>query len=292
MAGLHDALALESVRIETETFQAKLKSRGALDVVRSVRISAALAPAGAPPPKRGKRIHFVRHGQGFHNLLADLYREMGKKFDSESGEGGADNPYCHPAVVDPPLTAIGRQQAAAAQGVAQAAAVELVVVSPLQRATQTALIAFQHLVEGSSTTVPFVAHEGCREISGVHVCDRRRSVSELQKDFPMIDYAAAGVPDEDSYWHASEREKLVDLAARGYDFLLWVRDRPEKEIAVASHFAWLMTLFNAVLRCNEKHLSYGFQTGEVRSMDVVFEEEEPDASCEKSEEPPAKRLRN
>ena len=90
-----------------------------------------------------KLVHWIRHGQGFHNLMADFHREHGI-------EG---SPYKHPALHDPPLTALGREQAAALCTHAKMLAPTLVVVSPLARATKTALIAFDHLVGA----VPFVA---------------------------------------------------------------------------------------------------------------------------------------
>ena len=90
-----------------------------------------------------------------------------------------------------PLTYIGRQQAAALQPVTKGLNVELIVVSPLVRATQTALGAFAHAIvdDGRATTIPFVAHEGCREPGGVHTCDQRWKLSELKREFPLIDYA-------------------------------------------------------------------------------------------------------
>lgn len=39
------------------------------------------------------------------------------------------------------------------------------------------------------TSVPFVAHEGAREPGGVHTCDKRSRLSDLKREFPMIDYS-------------------------------------------------------------------------------------------------------
>ena len=34
---------------------------------------------------KSKNVHFTRHGQGFHNMLADRYREEGKTWDQVRG---------------------------------------------------------------------------------------------------------------------------------------------------------------------------------------------------------------
>ena len=117
-----------------------------------------------------KLVHWIRHGQGFHNLLSDLYKEHGIQ----------GKPYLRPELHDPPLTAVGREQAVALRSTTQSLSPSLVVVSPLARATKTALLAFDHLVG----RVPFLAHESCREISGVNACDGRRSVTEARRDGP------------------------------------------------------------------------------------------------------------
>ena len=111
------------------------------------------------------------------DLLGDLYRQNGIEFSSTGTDLSDNNPYRRPEIVDPPLTSIGRDQARALQPVristsdtrAQHNAtahkaytfislrcmsqqtkdlgVELVVVSPMVRATQTAIGAFAHLID-------------------------------------------------------------------------------------------------------------------------------------------------
>jgi len=276
-SALHDARSLESLRAETKLFRERLSSAGVMGAKRPLRISASLSIKAdgelRPLSAGGKRVHFVRHGQGFHNLLSDMYREMGKTFDAQSGAGGSQNPYCRPEVLDSPLTEIGRQQARALRPAVQGLAPGLVVTSTLTRATQTALIAFAHLTEdGTKTKVPFLAHDGCHEIGGVHTCDRRRCLAELRREFPQVDYSWTDLPEEDPFWSESEREPLARLAERGYQFMRWLRDRPEDEVVVVAHFAWLLALLNAVVECGDAELSSAFQTGELRSLVLHFEE--------------------
>ena len=106
---------------------------------------------------------------------------------------------------------------------------ELIVTSPLSRATQTAVIGFRDLISAgalldnfivgqvasiedsckltfgfpsqlcfSSSGVPIVAHEDCRERFGAHFCDYRRPVDDLMYDFPQVSYEFLDVV-EDPY---------------------------------------------------------------------------------------------
>ena len=77
-------------------------------------------------------------GQGFHNLLGDLYRDFGRTVDS-TGQDTDDNPYTRPEIEDSPLTAVGRAQARGLRATVRAlGGIELVVASPLRRAIETA----------------------------------------------------------------------------------------------------------------------------------------------------------
>jgi len=278
-AGLRAQLAEQERLPDEGDIRAELAKHGLLEIQRPVRISAAPAcdPHGgncsAGNAGEDFVVHFVRHGQGYHNLIADLYREAGREWNSLTAEG--DNPYKRPEVVDPPLTELGRSQARSLQRSVDNLEVQLVVLSPLTRTTQTALLAFEHLIANASTSakVPFVAHDGCHEIGGVHTCDRRRSLSELRRDFPAVDYQTASVREDDPLWSASHRETLPEVAARGYDFLLWLRQRRERNIAVVSHSTFLRTLFNAVLHCESPSLQDRLETGEMRSVRLTFSSE-------------------
>lgn len=224
-----------------------------------------------------KIVHFVRHGQAFHNFLADTYTVNGlkwKQFDSNS----IDNPYNKPELLDAPLTEKGRIQAASLQSTVDSlqGTPQLVVSSPLCRALATCSIAFQSLLPSSSnkrnhdwTNIPWLCHELVREEHGAHICDRRRSVSDQRRDFPMFDFSLVE-HDEDTFFDANIRESKKEVAERGYKFLEWLRSRQENHVGVVSHSGWLMTLFNGVVEC-DKSLKTWFQNGEMRSVLLVFE---------------------
>eukprot|EP01047_Picozoa_sp_COSAG01_P079269 COSAG01_NODE_14968_length_1390_cov_2.336174_2_plen_221_part_00 len=172
---LHDAAALASAQREGADHLAHLQALGVMGTERPVKITCSSLDADVPAGAETKVVHLIRHGQGFHNLLADIYRTHGVSFDSSGMDTTENNPYRRPELVDPPLTAIGRRQASALAPRTRSLAPELVVVSPMVRATQTALRALPHLAArlGQPGAVPFVAHGDAREPGGVHTCDKR-----------------------------------------------------------------------------------------------------------------------
>jgi broad specificity phosphatase PhoE len=229
-------------------------------LIRAYALADPLAPLTSAACKI---VHFVRHGQGFHNLLADLANERNIHFTPFTNQ--PENPYVNAAVLDAPLTELGRQQAEGLrERISQLPAQpQLIVSSPLCRALQTASLAFLHV------QVPFVAHELVREEMGVHVCDQRRSVARHQVDFPHVDFDLIQ-NNEDVLFQHDTRERRHDVGDRAYQFLEWLHKRPEQHVAVTSHSAWLLTLFHGVVECMDESLKQWFETGEMRSVKLVF----------------------
>ena len=232
-----------------------------------------------------KIVHFVRHGQGFHNLLADIYSAQGKEWTQFKQE--ENNPYVRTELLDAPLTDKGRKQAQALQsqtesfgtqsesnsGESEIDVLQLVVLSTNCRALQTGVIAFQSYVD----KVPFIAHEMAREEIGVHLCDQRRQISSHKIDFPMVNFDLIE-SDEDVLFTHDKRESKVEIGERIYSFLEWLETRTERHIGVTSHSGWLSTMFNGVIDCDEK-LKGWFHTGEMRSVKLVFTRNKP-STCQ------------
>lgn len=219
-----------------------------------------------------KTVHFVRHGQGFHNLMADVAREQGQTWTSNVKS--SENPYTRPELVDAPLTGTGRLQALLLQNRVDQLphAPELVVLSPLCRALQTGVLVFESLLPtepGTAGKAPFVAHEMVREEHGVHCCDQRRSVSQQSREFPYVDFSFLE-SDHDALFSDNVRETKGQIGERVYRFMEWLSERPERHVAVTSHSAWLLTVFNGVCHCEEKSLKEWFSTGEMRSVVLEF----------------------
>lgn len=264
---LYSASAMATAKIEGEQHYAELKAQQVLDIRRAVIIRAH-SPDGTPLKKGQKVLHLIRHGQGFHNLLGDLYRDFGKTVDSTGSDDGVGNPYARPEIMDSPLTQIGREQAKGLRiQTKMLEGIELVVVSPLQRAAQTAALGMPHL----KRRVPWIGHPMVQETSGRNVCDRRRDKVEIKDDFPWVNWDLV-TSEQDTAFDYDKRESARSVSDRGYNFLLWLRERPEEEIVVATHSAWLFTLLNTVIKTNHPDLATWFLTGELRTIIIEYED--------------------
>lgn len=220
------------------------------------------------PPEDCKVIHFQRHGQGYHNLLYVVLKDNGIEIKDIYQP---DSPFLRPEIVDSPLTEKGRAQCALQrQELACKLNPELLIVSPLHRAIQTAQITFQDF------RIPFVAHEACREELGLLTCNQRRPLSETIKEFPDIDFSLLDQTEEDHLWNPTQRECPREKSKRIYHFLVdFVRKQPQREIAIVGHSAWLFNMCNSVVDCgNDEELASWFNTAEIRSMKVTWEDEQ------------------
>jgi broad specificity phosphatase PhoE len=224
----------------------------------------AMDDANAPTGPNVKTVHFVRHGQGFHNLMADLANASGRTWKQFTNT--PENPYIMPEILDAPLTEKGRQQALILKPVVQDfdEQPDLIVFSPNCRALQTGVLVFEHLLG----KVPFLAHEMVREENGVHSCDKRRPKSRQEKEFPMIDFSLIET-EEDAMFKEDRRETKMEVGARIYKFMEWLSARDEKTVGVSSHSGWLLAVFNGICECDEA-LQGWFHTGEMRSVKLEF----------------------
>lgn len=197
---------------------------------------------GRRPPV--KTVYLVRHGESTHNAHS-LQR---------LGAGLNDSRY-----LDAPLTELGIQQARNLTPEIPGLQPELVVTSPLTRATQTCLYAIESLPRPTQ----LVVHPLCIERLA-YACDIGSPVGELQQRFPMLDYGRVR-PKECWWWkpHGVTRWGQMDslkllwrhepgaykdvepadtLKKRVDDFRMWLLERPEKKIVVFAHGVFLTTL--------------------------------------------------
>jgi broad specificity phosphatase PhoE len=222
--------------------------------------------------ENSKIIHFQRHGQGYHNLIYKVLQDNGVEIEDIYSKDSVTNPFVRPEIVDSPLTELGRAQCAKQrQKLSKAINPELLIISPLHRALQTAQITFQDFRDA----VPFVAHEACREELGLLTCNRRRPLSETKREFPSIDFSLLHPMEEDHLWDPNQREDPKSKSQRIYKFLVdFVRHQPQKEIAIVGHSAWLFTMCNSVVDCgDDEDLSSWFGTSEIRSVKMTWEDE-------------------
>lgn len=283
-SSLWSDVAVTAAKQFTITQRQKLKELGALGVERPVRIvgepitancglgdcaigSEEDASSTASSSPDTKVIHFQRHGQGYHNLICDMWRELDRPIDFDSSDPNL-NPVVRPEFLDPPLTALGMQQCRSQRDLCNGLSPELVIVSPMLRCIQTAKLSFRDYARSA----PWVSHEGCREELGLLMGNKRRAITEIREDYPEIDFSSI-VHDADELWDAygDRRETLLEKSERIYEFLTeYVRERPEREIAIVCHSAYLFTLLNAVMDIEKEELRSWFLTSEVRSLQMTF----------------------
>lgn len=193
--------------------------------------------AKGPAPTEGaaKLVHFVRHAQGHHNVSqAPIYQRP------------------HDAY----LTQQGVEQCAALQAATCELRPELVVASPLTRTVQTATLCFDP--QRAASGAPLLALEAVRETVNF-LCDGRRPISTIRAEFDHVDFAHC-TADEDAVWakyearHGSataytghrESADLPAVAARWQSAASWLAARPEREIVLVSHCAFLQAIFGTI----------------------------------------------
>ena len=120
-----------------------------------------------------------------------------------------------------------------------------VMVSPLTRCIQTAVLSFEFLVgndkdhnrsvAGIVSSPVFVACEELRETVN-YKCDQRRTLSEISHEYPLIDFSHCAAKDEDALWFAyrqreqqqphgvrcMESAELYRVAERGRTAFQWM----------------------------------------------------------------------
>lgn len=195
-----------------------------------------------------KIIHFVRHAEGEHNVA------------------GREDPlkgYLRPELEDAVLTKDGIDQCKQLHSLTQdkLQSVELLVVSPMNRTIQTAMHSFPQLVN----KLPWIAVENVREQTGLHPCDRRKPISVHKTTYNHVNFDHIASNEDPIYSKYILREPDNDVAARGREFIKWLKQRPEKEIIVVTHSAYLRHLFNKVLDIESESDRAHYQNCEMRT---------------------------
>mmetsp|Transcript_18787 Transcript_18787/g.28150 ORF Transcript_18787/g.28150 Transcript_18787/m.28150 type:complete len:238 (+) Transcript_18787:391-1104(+) len=193
-----------------------------------------------------KVVHFVRHGQGEHNVRNKLASKV-------VNCGNMD-------IFDARLTSQGEAEAAALQGITKSLSPDVIFVSPLRRTLQTATLGFKYV------SAPMIAVESLREVYGC-TAERRRPISISSSEFPRVDFS--GVEDSDPYGTAL-LETPSHLVERELDFLEFLKTREEKNIGVVTHSLWLLSLFRDSLDCDDEEIKRFFKTAELKSVVIEF----------------------
>lgn len=170
-----------------------------------------------------KVVYFIRHGQAQHNEAFEIELLSPEK----ALEAYATRYF------DSRLTVRGMEEARALHDTVKKLAPmpEVFLSSPLSRTLQTAAVA-----TGALEELPLVALEELRERHGRWPCEHRRTVPELQADFPIVDFQS--VSQNDELWKdARESGKAASLRAKA--FIAHLLRREEKCLAVVSHSGFM-----------------------------------------------------
>ncbi len=117
---------------------------------------------------------------------------------------------------------------------------DLVVVSPLTRAIQTALIAFEGF------DIPMICHPGLKEKGNKLPENIRREKRELIRDEKLNQHEAFADIDfslvlEEKVWSTSKKSKRVNFV---HDSLIeWLKRRKEERILLVTHYKVIKDLF-------------------------------------------------
>lgn len=186
-----------------------------------------------------KSLHFIRHAQGYHNVN-QRYRDL-ENLDARLTDHGVQQ--CR-----------WLSEELKASGLLQDASDILVVTSPLTRCLQTTIYALDSILEDKKP--PIVAVESLRETVNYN-CDRRRNISDVSKEFPMVDFGNIE-SDSDPIWDHYERRlgddttytlhresaELHMVATRGRRFFQWLARQPQSHVIVCTHSAFLRCIKN------------------------------------------------
>ena len=155
-------------------------------------------------------VHFVRHAQGLHNTAAKYY-----------------------STLDPKLTDVGLQQCRhLRETFAYPDKVQLVVASPLTRTLDTALNAFEPVIERLNK--PVIAIPELQE-TGSTACDTGSDLKKLKRayaDKPVdLDLLDSNWNSKRGKWGMADR-KIEERARVARN---WLKARPEEHIVAVAH---------------------------------------------------------
>ena len=212
-----------------------------LTFIRRLRYGKGGQPfklVGAMPARRAgfKRVLFIRHGQGAHNLS---FRNFG--------------------IVDPHLTTVGEGQVAALHAEMEPLIdeLELVAVSPITRALQTATGGL------AGTKAKWAITPLLREWL-VTPCDTGRPKAELLRVFPQL-AQWEGIEDLPQVWWSRGTE--YGLFGRIEQLEAWISARPEQTIAVVGHGGLFGRMLGFHLHnCGHQWVEWDAQSGAASDM--------------------------
>jgi len=192
-----------------------------------------------------KVLFLGRHGEGYHNVAITKYgkKAWDEKWSLIDGDGELTwGP-------DPRLTPIGEEQAHSAHAAWErelrngAPVPQRFYCSPLTRAIHTLELTFENILP--THMKPFIL-ENCREMVGEHTCDKRKTRSEIEAEFPNVVFED-GFEEDDVLW-TPERESDESVEKRAKLILdrIFQYDHENTYISVTAHSGWIDGVLRAM----------------------------------------------
>lgn len=193
-----------------------------------------------------KLFYYIRHGQGDHNVKE---AEVGTS-DWEGHWARLDGDDKR-TWVDANLTEKGEQQALAISTLLKSSGAQSGLpvpsrhyTSPLARCLETTRLAFSE--HKGAEGVKAIVKENLRERMGVHTCDKRRSRTWIQENYPSYQIED-GFAEHDELWKSDVRESLDEHAVRIKKVLQDIFDNDEEVIiSLTSHSGSIRALYAAI----------------------------------------------
>lgn len=167
-----------------------------------------------------KTVFFIRHGYALHN---DLFWSIGKKAYSDY----VDTPLLHRGYLEADDCRENYKK--------MLEDVELILVSPLSRTLQTAVTIFG---KPSFFRTKLRALDCLMEYpqGGPELCNKRKEKSILERNYPTVEFTY--VKDGPVEWETN-KETIEQLEDRIEEMIRFIKNRPERKIAVVSHSSFL-----------------------------------------------------
>jgi hypothetical protein len=134
---------------------------------------------------------------------------------------------------------------------------DLIVVSPLRRAIQAAIISFPtYTAPLSLSNTPWVCHPLCMEQANGNKSGFVSSSNELKQTFPGVDFTLyedlfinENVDEFNGRGKVPLFESKIDLMRRTNEFLTWIKNRDER--VIVGKFFWTQKLHAGPSHCSD-----------------------------------------
>ena len=184
------------------------------------------------------KIWCIRHGTALHNTM---FQYIGRKA------------YTEKIYTDTPLVDKGKEESLKlGKTWKNIHKINLIFVSPCLRTMQTA-----HNIFKNRNIKMFALDELTEYSQGVEYCNKRKTVTELKKLFPNVDYSL--LEETPKYWKDGDiYETEKELLNRINSLKKILLNYTQRNICIVSHSSLLKGLFFGKLECLEKELAHCF----------------------------------